>query len=65
MRHDHGVAEAAPPPIDEPVATPADAADAAPVRKIAIPPDAGPPPIKPKIIEDDGVAEAAPPPIDE
>ncbi len=64
VRHDYGVAEAAPPPIDEPVA-PFDAgvADAASTPTVAPPYDAGP--VKRQIIEDDGVAEAAPPPIDE
>jgi len=60
VRNDHGVAEAAPPPLDEP-RPPIDAGPAPDQNATA--PDAGPPVYR----IDDGVAEAAPPPyrIDE
>jgi len=74
MRHDHGVAEAAPPPYDdrmietEPDAGPPDAAppaDAATdVRVDDGVMEAPPPPLDP-VREDEGVAEAAPPPYDD
>ncbi len=62
VRQDHGVAEAAPPPIDEPVVGPSDAGppDAQANEPIDVDRDR-----PPDFIEDDGVAEAAPPPIDD
>jgi len=81
VRHDNGVMEAAPPPIDEryEAATPPDAGppDAGP--QFAVPPpdaavpirrddgvmEAPPPPVDERYRIDKGVAEAAPPPVDD
>ena len=64
MHPDPGVAEAAPPPIDEPEPFPGEHPDAGTTQ----PPfqdDDGVAEMAPEpYIEDDGVAEAAPPPID-
>ncbi len=65
VRHDHGVMEAPPPPIDERLeaATPPDAGPqfAQPPPDAAVPPPDAAVPIR----RDDGVMEAPPPPVDE